>query len=220
MSRSGYYHWANRSTSKRSVERAQCDRLVREQFDRFEQCYGAPRLVVELRENQHHYNVKTIANSLRRQGLRAVAAQKFTPKTTDSNHRLPVYENVLEQDFTADAPDQKWVQDITYTKTDEGWLYLAVVIDLYSRLVIGWAMSQRIDASLVCEALNNAIARRGRPKGVVVHSDRGSQYCSSAYRKIIERYELTGSMSAKGCRNAGPVLRQRLCGELFPQLKS
>lgn len=198
VSRSGYYHWANRAPSERSKQQAKCDKLVREQFEQYDQCYGAPRLAVELQSINHHYNVKTIACSLRRQGLRAVAAQKFNPKTTDSKHRLPVYENILNQDFQADVPDQKWVQDITYTRTDEGWLYLAVVIDLYSRLVIGWAMSPRIDAGLVCEALDNALVRRGRPKGVIVHSDRGSQYCSQAYRSIIERYQLIGSMSAKG----------------------
>ncbi len=137
-------------------------------------CYGAPRLQVELRGPGHHYDVKTIANSLKRLALRAVAGRKFQPKTTDS-HALPVYPNVLEQNFKADTPNSQWVQDITYTRTDEGWLYLAVVIDLYSRLVGGWAMSPRIDARLVCDALQNALLRRGKPTGVIVHSDRGSQ---------------------------------------------
>lgn len=198
VSRSGYYAWLHRKPGKKAQQQAQCDTRVSDQFQAHDQCYGAPRLQVELREQGHHYDVKTIANSLKRQGLCAVAGQKFQPKTTDSKHALPVCPNVLEQDFNAGAPNSKWVQDITYTRTDEGWLYLAVVIDLYSRLVVGWAMSPRIDASLVCEALQNALLRRGKPTGVMVHSDRGSQYCSHDYRDLLKQYGLIGSMSAKG----------------------
>lgn len=198
VSRSGYYAWLHRKPGEKAQQQARCDTRVREQFQEHDHCYGAPRLQVELSEQGHHYDVKTIANSLKRQGLCAVAGQKFQPKTTDSNHALPVYPNVLGQDFKADAPNRKWVQDITYTRTDEGWLYLAVVIDLYSRLVVGWAMSPRIDAQLVCEALQNALLRRGKPRGVILHSDRGSQYCSHDYRDLIKQYGLTGSMSAKG----------------------
>lgn len=198
VSPSGYYDWLKREPSERAQFQTACDQRVREQFDQHDQCYGAPRLVEELNDQGHSYNIKTIAKSLKRQGLRAVAGQKFKPKTTDSNHKLPVYGNILNQDFTASVPNQKWVQDITYTRTDEGWLYLAVVIDLYSRMVIGWAMSSRIDAALVCQALNSALLRRGKPSGVIVHSDRGSQYCSKAYRRLIKRYGLVGSMSARG----------------------
>lgn len=198
VSRSGYYAWLRRKPSERAQRQAHCDARVSEAFEAQKQCYGAPRLQVELREQGHHYDVKTIANSLKRQGLRAVAGQKFQPKTTDSRHTLPVYPNVLEQHFEADAPNRKWVQDITYTKTDEGWLYLAVVIDLYSRWVVGWAMSPRIDARLVCDALQTALLCRGQPTGVIVHSDRGSQYCSHDYRDLVKQHGLIGSMSAKG----------------------
>lgn len=134
---------------------------------------------------------------MKRQNLRAKAAKKFKA-TTNSKHNLPVAPNLLQQDFSATAPNQKWVGDITYLWTDEGWLYLAVVIDLYSRLVVGWAMSERMTADLVCQALHTALWRRRMPKGVIVHSDRGSQYCSAQYQQLLTKHALVCSMSAKG----------------------
>ena len=138
-----------------------------------------------------------MAASLRRQGLVAKAARKFKA-TTHSKHSLPVFDNLLNQDFSATTPNQKWVGDITYLGTDEGWLYLAVIIDLFSRQVIGWAMSERMTTDLVCDALQMAVFKRKRPKSVIVHSDRGSQYCSHAYRELLQQHQLRGSMSAKG----------------------
>ena len=134
--------------------------------------------------------------SLRRQNFRATAARKFKA-TTNSRHGLPVAPNLLEQDFSATAPNQKWVGDTTYLATGEGWLYLAVLIDLYSRKVIGWAMSERMTADLVGDALQMALWSRKMPKGVIVHSDRGSQYCSSLYQSLLTRHDLRCSMSAK-----------------------
>ena len=127
------------------------------------------------KENGRPYDLKTITASLRRQGLVAKAARKFKA-TTNSKHNLPVFDNLLQQNFSASAPNQKWVSDITYLWTEEGWLYLAVIIDLFSRQVIGWSMSERMTADLACDALRMAIFRRKRPKNVIVHSDRGSQY--------------------------------------------
>lgn len=145
-----------------------------------------------------HYNRKTVALSLQRQGLRAKAARKFKA-TTQSKHNLPVADNLLKQDFTASQPNQKWAGDITYLWTNEGWYYLAVVIDLYSRKVIGWAMSERMTANLVCDALRMALFRRKKPKGVIVHTDQGSQYCSHDYQTLLRDHGLICSMSAKGC---------------------
>jgi transposase InsO family protein len=125
---------------------------------------------------------------MRRQGLRAKAARKFKA-TTNSRHSLPVADNLLQQDFTASAPNRY---------TEEGWLYLAVIIDLYSRKVIGWAMSERMTADLVCDALRMALWRRKQPTGVIVHSDRGSQYCSMVYQTLIRAHQLRCSMSAEG----------------------
>ena len=138
-----------------------------------------------------------MARSLQRQGLRAKAARRFKA-TTDSNHNLPVAANLLAQDFTAATPNAKWVADITYLWSEEGWLYLAVVLDLYSRKVVGWAMSERMTASLVCDALTMALWRRQRPRGVIVHTDRGSQYCSKAYQALLAKHDLACSMSGKG----------------------
>ncbi|MET4862702.1 IS3 family transposase, partial [Morganella morganii] len=158
------------------------------------QRYGAPRLADELPE----YNIKTIAGSLRRQGLRAKASRKFSP-VSYREHGLPVSENLLKQDFYASGPNQKWAGDITYLRTDEGWLYLAVVIDLWSRAVVGWSMSSRMTAQLACDALQMALWRRKRPENVIVHTDRGGQYCSANYQALLKRHNLRGSMSAKGC---------------------
>ncbi|EFB7616804.1 TPA: IS3-like element IS3 family transposase, partial [Escherichia coli] len=139
-----------------------------------------------------------VAASLRRQGLRAKASRKFSPVSYRA-HGLPVSENLLEQDFYASGPNQKWAGDITYLRTDEGWLYLAVVIDLWSRAVIGWSMSPRMTAQLACDALQMALWRRKRPRNVIVHTDRGGQYCSADYQAQLKRHNLRGSMSAKGC---------------------
>jgi len=134
---------------------------------------------------------------MRRQGLRAKAARKFKA-TTNSNHSLPVAQNLLQQNFTAAGPNQVWVGDITYIGTDEGWLYLAVVLDLFSRKVVGWSMSDRMTATLVCDALKMALFRRKRPRGVIMHTDRGSQYCSREHRDLLDANGLVASMSAKG----------------------
>ncbi|MFB4895413.1 IS3 family transposase [Enterobacter hormaechei subsp. hoffmannii] len=196
VARSGWYAWRLRrqQITPRQQFRLVCDTAVRQAFTEAKQRYGAPRLADELPE----YNVKTIAASLRRQGLRAKATRKFSP-VRYREHGLPVSENLLKQDFYASGPNQKWAGDITYLRTDEGWLYLAVVIDLWSRAVIGWSMSSRMTAQLACDALQMALWRRKRPENVIVHTDRGGQYCSADYLALLKRHNLHGSMSAKGC---------------------
>ncbi len=167
-------------------------------FDQFKSRYGAVRIHRELRETHGwSYNLKTIEKSLRRQRLVAKAAKKFKA-TTNSKHSLPVADNLLAQDFEANQPNEKWCQDITYLWTTEGWLYLAVVIDLFSRQVIGWSMSERMTATLVCDALKMALFRRKLTQGVIVHSDRGSQYCSHDFQRLLRANQLLCSMSAKG----------------------
>ncbi|EII7699416.1 IS3-like element IS3 family transposase, partial [Shigella flexneri] len=200
VARSGWYTWCQRRTriSTRQQFRQHCDSVVLAAFTRSKQRYGAPRLTDELRAQGYPFNVKTVAASLRRQGLRAKASRKFSPVSYRA-HGLPVSENLLEQDFYASGPNQKWPGDITYLRTDEGWLYLAVVIDLWSRAVIGWSMSPRMTAQLACDALQMALWRRKRPRNVIVHTDRGGQYCSADYQAQLKRHNLRGSMSAKGC---------------------
>ncbi|EFH5757816.1 TPA: IS3 family transposase [Escherichia coli] len=195
VARSGWYVWLRRrhQMSLRQQFRLTCDAAVHKAFFEAKQRYGAPRLADELPE----FNIKTIAASLRRQGLRAKASRKFSPVSYRA-HGLPVLENLLEQDFSASGPNQKWAGDITYLRTDEGWLYLAVVIDLWSRAVISWSMSPRMTAQLACDALQMALWRRRRPESVIVYTDRGGQYCSGDYQALLKRHNLRGSMSAKG----------------------
>ena len=198
VSRSGFYAWRRSlGPGPRAQARQLRDQRVAAVFATHKSRYGAPRITKELDAQGYHCDEKTVGTSLQRQGLVARGARRFKA-TTNSNHTLPVAANLLEQNFQADRPNEKWVQDITYCATDEGWLYLAMVIDLYSRQVIGWAMSHRMKAGLVCDALTMALFRRGRPKGVIVHSDRGSQYCSKRFQRLLKAHELRCSMSKRG----------------------
>ncbi|ASF93693.1 IS3 family transposase [Vibrio anguillarum] len=199
ISRSGFYYWIKHrhNAIQREAIRQQLDTKVKEAFDNSKGRDGSRRIQKELSENGERYNVKTIAASMKRQDLTQKAARKFKC-TTDSKHQMPVAPNLLAQNFSASAPNEKWAGDITYIATSEGWLYLAVIIDLYSRQVIGWSMDTRMTATLVCDALSMALFRRGFPEQVIVHSDRGSQYCSKDYRDLITAYNLKQSMSRKG----------------------
>ncbi len=192
VSASGYYDWRKRVPSKQAQARAELDAQVKAEFEVRKGRAGAPRLSRHLQRGR-----RQVAQSLRRQGLRAKAAKKYKA-TTNSNHTLPVAGNLLKQDFTAQRPNQVWVGDITYIGTDEGWLYLAVVLDLYSRKVLGWSMGERMPASLVCDALRMALFNRKMPRGVIMHTDRGSQYCSHEHRTLLDEHGLIASMSAKG----------------------
>lgn len=199
VSRSSFYAWQRRQRSGVSREAANevLDALVRAAFVERKGRSGSPGLTLDLIDAGHAHDRKTIAKSMKRQELRAKASKKFKV-TTDSNHTKPVAPNLLDRDFTATAPNQKWVSDITYLWTEEGWLYLAVVIDLYSRKVVGWSMAPRMTTPLISDALIMALWRRGFPKGVLVHSDRGSQYCSAAYQKLLKKHKLVCSMSRTG----------------------
>ncbi len=199
ISRSGFYYWIKHrhNAIQREAIRQQLDTKVKEAFDNSKGRDGSRRIQKELSENGERYNVKTIAASMKRQDLTPKAARKFK-YTTDSKHQMPVAPNLLAQNFSASAPNEKWAGDITYIATSEGWLYLAVIIDLYSRQVIGWSMDTRMTATLVCDALSMALFRRGFPEQDIVHSDRGSQYCSKDYRDLITAYNLKQSMSRKG----------------------
>lgn len=192
ISRTGFHAWHRRKPSARAQRRSELDVQVQDAFVTARRREGAQRLSRKLRRGR-----RQVAESLHRQGLRAKAARRFKA-TTNSRHNLPVAENLLNQNFSTERPNQAWVSDITYIQTDEGWMYLAVVLDLYSRKVVGWAMDSRMTATLVCDALLMALFRRKFPRGVIVHSDRGSQYCSKEHRSLLENYSLVPSMSAKG----------------------
>jgi len=197
VSRSGFYQWKKRPPSKRSQTREALAAEVQRVFEDESARAGSPRIAKRLNDEGHRASRHTVAKIMKTQGWRAKARKKYKA-TTHSNHTLPVAPNLLAQNFEADAPDQKWVSDITYIWTDEGWLYLAVVLELYSRRVIGWAIAERMTAKLVCDALIMALWRRHLPQGVIVHSDRGSQYCSAAYQKLLDKNQLVCSMSKKG----------------------
>lgn len=199
VSRSGYYTWLGKREllSWRSQQREAIDALVKEAFILGKGRNGAERIFYDLVEQDNPLDIKTIRKSLKRQGLIAKAAKLFKV-TTDSNHALPVAPNLLARDFSAQLPNEKWVTDITYTQTTEGWLYLAVMIDLYSRKIVGWSMSKNIDAQLVYDALMMASWRRKFPRDIIVHSDRGSRYASHVYRQLLEKHSLKQSMSRKG----------------------
>lgn len=197
VSRGGYYDWAKRPASKREQENDYLASQIKMIFDKEKQRAGAVRITKKLKKLGKTAGKNRVARIMRKKGWRAKGARKFKA-TTNSNHHLPVAPNLLEQNFEASNPNEKFVSDITYIWTDEGWLYLAVVMDLYSRMVVGWALSERMTASLVCNALQMAIWRRKRPQGVIVHSDRGSQYCSHDYQKLLADNNLICSMSKRG----------------------
>lgn len=195
--RSGYYAWLKKSPGKQASANQLLDKKINIIFNDHSHSYGAPRITRELHALGETCSQNRVARRMTYLKLRATAKKRFKA-TTDSNHQLPVAPNLLKRDFTAKAPNQKFVGDITYIWTDEGWLYLATVIDLYSRAVIGWSMQSTMARQLVCDALLMALWRRDFPKNVIFHSDRGSQYCSADFQKLLKLYHLTPSMSRSG----------------------
>lgn len=197
VGKSGYYRWSKQPESQRTRANHALDVHIKASFTEHKQRYGSPRLTAELREQGHTCSENRVASRMNALGIHAKTKRKYKA-TTNSKHNLPVAPNLLAQNFRADKPNQKWVSDITYIWTEEGWLYLAVVMDLYSRMVIGYAMNKRMDKQLVIDALRMALFRRKFPRGVIVHSDRGSQYCSHEYQKLLHKGRLICSMSKKG----------------------
>jgi putative transposase len=197
VSRSGYYAWCARPPSQRAIEDGDLAEDIRNIHDASKQRYGSPRIHEELAARDTRVGRKRVARLMKENGLSARIKRRFV-KTTDSKHDFPVAPNLLQRDFTADAPNEVWVGDITYLDTREGWLYLAVLIDLYSRRVVGWAMSERIDTALAMGALNMALARRNPRRGLIHHTDRGCQYASHEYRRQLRSIGAECSMSRKG----------------------
>lgn len=197
--RSSFYAWRARPASPRAdADAALADTIASVHADS-RGTYGSPRVHAELKARGVRVGKKRVARLMRAGGLAARRRRRFTPKTTDSNHTQPIAPNVLARDFSRPTPNQAWVGDIMYIPTGEGWLYLAVLLDLHSRRVVGWAMSERIDRHLVLGALSMAVVNRGVPTGELVHhSDRGSQYASEDYRQALAAYGCTASMSRKG----------------------
>ena len=197
IERSGYYAWVKRKPGKRSIANEALDKRIIEIFNSHLSRYGYPRVTDDLHEEGEKCSKNRVFRRMRHLGLRAKGKKKFKV-TTDSQHNLPVAPNLLNRDFSTTGPNQKWCGDITYIWTEEGWLYLATIIDLYSRAVIGWSIQPTMTRDLVCDALMMALWRRGFPRGVLCHSDRGSQYCSDDYQNLLKSYGLICSMSRKG----------------------
>lgn len=197
VSRSGYYAWRERPLSERKQSNTRLLLHIRAVYHESRRTYGSRRVYHELREQGIPCSRHRIARLMRQDGLRAVQRQRYK-QTTRPNPRLPVAPNVLNRDFTAQRPNQKWVADFTYIPTAQGWLYLATVMDVFSRQIVGWSMSERQQTALVEDALQMALARRCPQTGLLHHSDRGSQYASHDYQKLLAKQHIQVSMSRSG----------------------
>ena len=205
VSRSGFYAWCRRSPSARARSDEELVVMLHACYRHHRGKYGRPRLTRDLRAAGFPVNHKRVRRLMLREGLQACRHRRFV-RTTDSRHSLPVAPNLLERDFHASAPNQKWVADITYVDTAEGWLYVALVMDLFSRRLVGWAMSDRIDTCLTADALALALGMRDPPTGLLHHSDRGSQYCAYDYRDVLNERGITVSMSRRAnCYDNAPM---------------
>lgn len=198
VSRSGYYAWQNRPVSPQSRRRAELATKIQAIHADNRGVYGSPRIFQALVAQGEPVCENTVAKVMRLQGLRAKVKRKFVPRTTDSAHEQPIAPNLLDRQFQTSTPNRKWAGDITYIPTDEGWLYLAGVIDLCSRRIVGWSMADHMQTELVSDALSMAIARRQPGPGLLHHSDRGVQYASDDYQGLLQTHRIQVSMSGKG----------------------
>jgi len=197
VSRAGFYAWCSRPAAPRTREDQRLAVEIAAIHVKSRRRYGSPRIHAELRDQGQHTSRKRVARLMRTQGLQARSKRRFRT-TTDSRHDLAIAPNVLARRFAANAPDSAWVSDITYIWTLEGWMYLIVLLDLFSRRIVGWSMSDRITRKLALDALAMALSRRRPPRGLIHHSDRGSQYASSDYRRALADQGIICSMSRRG----------------------
>ena len=200
VSASGYYDWQRRRIcpGPRAVEDQVLVQEIEQIHARSRETYGAPRVEKELRKKGRCHGRNRVARLMKQKDLSGRQKGRYRVQTTDSNHDQPIAPNRLAQAPKATAPNQLWVADITYIETKEGWLYLAAILDLYSRKIVGWAMSLRIDTALVLKALGMALLHRNPPQDLLFHSDRGVQYASADYRRALSQAGLVASMSRKG----------------------
>jgi transposase InsO family protein len=197
VSRSGYYSWRKQPVSNRELENSELLKLIKEIHAESREIFGSPAINSKLKELGHNYNHKRVERVMRENNIRSNAKKKFKV-TTDSKHMMPVADNQMQRDFSPEQKNQAWCGDITYIRTDEGWLYLATVIDLYSRKVIGWSLDKNMTRQLVIDAFETAYQQREKPEGVIFHSDRGSQYASKDFKTVLSLSKAKQSMSRKG----------------------
>lgn len=198
VSRSGYHAWSKRPASVRARRREKLAEKIRLVHEENRKVYGSPRVCKALQAQGESVCQNTVADIMKEKRIRAQGKKKFVPATTDSRHEQPVASNKLDRQFDAKLPNQKWVVDITYVPTDQGWLYLAGVIDLCSRKIVGWSMADHLETSLVTKALEMAMTHRNPGDGLLHHSDRGVQYASEDYRQLLQTHGMQISMSRKG----------------------
>ena len=198
VSRSGFYAWLGREESVRAREDYRLTVLIRGIHDESGGVYGSPRVHQELVRRGVVCGLNRVERLMRAAGLRSIVRRRFRVKTTDSNHSHPIAPDLVGRDFTTEAPNQVWVSDITYIPTDEGWLYLAATMDLFSRKIVGWSMSSTLHASIAIDALQMALDQRQPPAGLIHHSDRGVQYAARDFRELLAAHGLQASMSRKG----------------------
>jgi putative transposase len=197
VSTSGYYKWLRHKPSKNELRRKKIKKRIRHYFYYFKQRAGSRPITAALNEEGITVSSRTVERYMKAMDLKSITSKKYKA-TTNSNHSMPVHDNVLDQQFKVLAPNKVWVTDITYIATNEGWLYLASVMDLFSRQIVGWSMGSRMTRELVLDALDHAYKRRKPKPGLIHHSDRGSQYASEDYQERLVRYKMIGSMSRKG----------------------
>lgn len=198
VSRSGYHAWRQRAVSSRERENVRLGVKVREVFEQSEKTYGSPRIYQELRAQGETCGKHRIERLMRENGLKSVHTPRFRVCTTDSDHQLPTPKNLLGRDFEVPEMNTKWAGDITCIRTGQGWLYLAVILDLCSRRVVGWAAGKDINADLVCQALDGALLQRKPGAGLLFHSDRGVQYACGRYQRMLRERGISCSMSRTG----------------------
>jgi len=197
VSENGYFNWRKRGISQRKQDDKQLSERIEDAFHDNREVYGSPRIHAELREQGIHCGRKRVVRLMREQQISAKKKRRAARKT-DSTHHFPLAPNILERNFTADEPNKKWMTDMTFIATYEGWLYVAGVIDAYSRRLIGWAMGKEHDAELVKKALEMALLQRDPGADLVHHSDRGSEYASKSYQDMLHQRGIQVSMSRKG----------------------
>lgn len=197
VSRAGFYAWQGRPPAPRARADERLAVEIAAIHAASRRCYGSPRIHAELAERGHRLSRKRVARLMRTRGLAARRRRRFRV-TTHSQHPFPLAPNLLARQFERATPDRAWVTDITYLPTGEGWLYLAVIVDLCSRYAVGWAMNERITDDLTLSALGMALERRRPPPGLLHHSDRGSQYASAEYQRVLAEHGIVGSMSRRG----------------------
>lgn len=198
VSRSGYYKWRDALPSERKEKRKTLEQKVRYHYQDTNGIYGSPKITDMIKKEGVPVSVRTISLIMRKLGLRSCTVKKFKVQTTDSNHNSPIAPNRLNQNFITIAPGKVWVADITYIRTREGMLYLACILDLFTRKIVGWRLQDRMTVELVREALKAAYKAKKPSPGLIHHSDRGTQYASKEYQELLSSYGMVSSMSRKG----------------------